>query len=240
MNVIIDVHSHILPGLDDGATGMAESLEMLRMAEQQGIGQIIATPHYSKRFREASPEKIRKLCRETQEAARSQGLKIHIHVGQEIMYSDRTAELLREKKLLTLADSRYVLIEFFPSVAWSALYQAVRTLLVNGYIPVIAHAERYPCLREKGRIEELREQDVRIQLNYRSVGGGWYDRTARWCRKMLKEKKADFLGTDMHNTGDRSPSTQKAVKWMKTHLTRLDLRKVTQGNACKMISGEKI
>ena len=239
MNVMIDVHSHILPGLDDGASGMEESLEMLRMAYQQGVRQIIATPHYSGRFRDASPGRVRKLCEEVQEAARQQGMKIRIYPGQEIMYTDEAADLLREGKILTLADSRYILVEFFPSVAWSALLQAVRTLMISGYVPVIAHAERYPCLREAGRVEELRRQGILLQLNYRSVGGSWHDRTTRWCRKMLKEKKADLLGTDMHNTEDRSPYTQSAVKWMEAHLTRLGMRKVMYGNALKMISDEK-
>ena len=240
MNVMIDVHSHILPGLDDGASGMEESLEMLRMAYGQGVRQVIATPQYSGRFRDASPEKIRELCRKLQDGAGREGMKIRVHPGQEILYTDEAADLLREGKILTLADSRYILVEFFPSVAWSALLQAVRTLMISGYVPVIAHAERYPCLREAGRVEELRRQGILIQLNYRSVGGSWHDRTTRWCRKMLKEKKADLLGTDMHNTEDRSPSTQSAVKWMEAHLTRLGMRKVMFGNALKMISDEKI
>lgn len=240
MNVIIDVHSHILPGLDDGSSNMEESLEMLRMAYQQGVRQIIATPHYSGRFRDASPGRVRKLCEEVQEAARQQGMKIRIYPGQEIMYTDEAADLLREGKLLTMADSRYVLVEFFPSVTWSALQQAVRTLMMSGCVPVIAHAERYPCLRENGRIDALRDQGILIQLNYRSAGGNWHDRTTRWCRKMLKEKKADLLGTDMHNTGNRSPSTQSAVKWMEAHLTRLGMRKVMYRNAMKLIADEKI
>ena len=180
MNVIIDVHSHILPGLDDGSSNMEESLEMLRMAYQQGVRQIIATPHYSGRFRDASPGRVRKLCEEVQEAARQQGMKIRIYPGQEIMYTDEAADLLREGKLLTMADSRYVLVEFFPSVTWSALQQAVRTLMMSGCVPVIAHAERYLCLRENGRIDVLRDQGILIQLNYRSAGGNWHDRTTRW------------------------------------------------------------
>lgn len=240
MNVIIDIHSHILPGLDDGASSMEESLEMIQAAYQQGVRQIIATPHYSSRFRDAVPEKVRELCGTLEEAARQKDMKIRIHPGQEIMYTDEAADLLREGRILTMAGSRYVLVEFFPSVAWSSMQQAVRKLLVNGYVPVIAHAERYLCLRENDRTEELRDQGVLFQINYRSVGGSWHDRTARWCRKMLKEKKADFLGTDMHNMGSRSPSTQSAVKWMEAHLTRLGMRKVMYGNALKMIADEKI
>lgn len=241
MNVIIDVHSHILPGLDDGASDMRESMKMLRMAYDQGIRQVIATPHYSGHFKRTDPERIQKLCRDVQETAyRRHGMQIRIRPGQEMMYTDGAVGLLSEGKILTMADSRYVLTEFFPSVTFSSLHHAVRTLIISGYLPIVAHAERYPCLREKGRVAELREQGCYIQLNYRSVGGSWHDSTTRWCRKVLKNKQADLLGTDMHNTGSRSPSTESAVKWMENHLTRLYMKKLLHGNALKIIADEKI
>nr|WP_294492865.1 CpsB/CapC family capsule biosynthesis tyrosine phosphatase [uncultured Mediterraneibacter sp.] len=238
---MIDIHSHILPELDDGSSGMTESMEMLQMAYRQGIRQVVATPHYSRRFSNTSPEQIRKLCMDVQETAcRDYNMDLKIYPGQEIMYTNDVIDLLRSEKILTLADSRYVLTEFFPTAGYSDIYRAVRELTRNGYYPVLAHAERYPCLREGERIDEIRDQGGYIQLNYRSTGGKWYDGTTRWCRKVLKEEKVDFMGTDMHNVGNRCPSTEPALKWMNKHLSKLYIWKILNENPEKVTVDEKI
>lgn len=233
---IWDIHSHILPGIDDGASDMEESLEMLRQASAQGITDVIATPHYSHRYRNACPDRIMDLCRKLQKMADEElDTPVCIRAGQEIMYTEETAVLLREGRLLTLADSRYVLVEFLPSVPYSYIYQAVRELTMNGYVPVLAHAERYACLREAERMQEIRGQGGRIQLNTRSIGGKWYDSTARWCRKMLMDGQADYVGTDMHNTGSRKPETGQAFRWMQSRLTRRQLRRILCLNPEQML-----
>lgn len=241
MTGMIDIHSHILPETDDGSSGMAESMEMLQMAYRQGIRQVIATPHYSRKFCNIPPEQIRKLCMKVQETAcREYDMDLKIHPGQEIMYTNDVIDLLESEKILTLADSRYVLTEFFPSAAYSDIYRAVRDLSMNGYYPVLAHAERYMCLREGNRIDEIREQGAYIQLNYRPVGGKWYDSTTKWCRKVLREEKADFMGTDMHNAGNRSPSVEPALSWMNKRLPRIYIWKILCENPEKVTAGKKI
>ena len=114
-------------------------------------------------------------------------LRIQIWTGQEIFYSNSVIRLLEEDKLLTLADSNYVLIEFMPAVPYFEICTAVQNLSRTRYVPVIAHAERYRCLRKGKRLEELIGLDALIQMNYRSVGGSWHDVTARWCRDNLKK-----------------------------------------------------
>lgn len=86
-----------------------------------------------------------------------------------------------------MADSNYVLVEFMPSVPYSEICTAVRNLSRAGYTPVVAHAERYRCLRKGKRVEELIDLEALIQMNYRSVSGGWHDATARWCKDNLKK-----------------------------------------------------
>lgn len=236
MTDIIDIHSHILPELDDGASDMQESIQMLRLAWQQGIGQVIATPHYSGGFQNACPEKIRSLCQEVQVRARSE-LKAEISIwpGQEIMYSEDVPGLLEEGRLLTMADSRYVLVEFLPAVSYSYIFHAVKELVYAGYRPILAHAERYQALREDGKLEELKKQGACVQLNFRPIGGKWYHETARWCRKMLKREITDFLGTDMHNTTHRKPETEKAVMWMEKELRESYMRSVLRANALELL-----
>ena len=105
------------------------------------------------------------------------------------MYSVDTRQLLKEGKLLTLADSRYILLEFMPGTPYSKIYSAVRQMQTTGYIPILAHVERYHVLREEGRIDELIEAGARIQMNYSSVGGSWNNNTAQWwMQKNLDEE----------------------------------------------------
>ena len=148
--------------------------------------------------------------------------------------------LLEEDKLLTLADSNYVLIEFMPAVPYSEICTAVQNLSRTRYVPVIAHAERYRCLRKGKRLEELIGLDALIQMNYRSVGGSWHDVTARWCRDNLKKGNVHLMGTDMHNTGNRMPDTKEAMSWMRTHLDRKYLKKITKDNALRITENKLI
>ena len=241
MTWIIDTHSHILPGLDDGASDMQESIRMLRQAGQQGIRGVIATPHYSGRFPNICPDRIRRLCREVQAQARAR-LKTEIQIwpGQEIMYSEDALSLLEEEKLLTIAGTRYVMVEFLPAAPYSYIFSAVRELTLAGYRPVLAHAERYQALREEGRLEELKKQGACVQLNFRPAGGKWHQGTARWCRKILRRGLADFLGTDMHNTEGRGPETERAVRWMEKELSSSYIDAVLKRNAMGLLEGKEI
>lgn len=242
---MIDIHAHILPGVDDGASKMKESIRMLSMASDQGITDVFATSHYSKSYKNTDPEKFRELCKKVEKRVnRRKGAdkkkKIRIWTGQEIFYSEEVPALLNEGRLMTLADSDYVLIEFYPAVAFSEISRAVRELTMEGFDPVIAHAERYECLRTGDRVADLIEQGAYIQLNYRSIGGKWYSATTRWCRKMLKNQYVHVLGTDMHNTKSRPPETEEAVKWMRLHLDRSYVKKLLHGNARKIIKNKGI
>ena len=241
MKEIIDTHSHILPGLDDGASDMRESIRMLRQAWRQGITDVIATPHYSGSFPNTCPDRIRMLCRKLQKEAHAELKKeIRIWPGQEIMYSEKALSLLEKGKLLTISDSRYVLVEFIPAAPYSYIFRAVKELTFGGYRPILAHAERYQALREAGRLEELKKQGACVQLNFRPAGGRWYHETSRWCRKMLRRELADFLGTDMHNTGGRSPETEKAVMWMDKKLRRSYADAVLRGNARELLGKKEL
>ena len=228
---IIDIHSHILPGVDDGASSERESIQMLKLAAKQGVTAVIATPHYSPEYSSKSPDEIRKMCVRLEQKARvAIQPEVHIYSGQEILYNQDVPEKLEMGELLTLADSRYVLVEFMPWVPYSEIQRCVRTLTQYQYCPVLAHVERYDVLRKKGRPEELIDMGALLQMNYRRISGKWYEETTRWCRKMLKQKKIHFLGTDMHNTKTRRPSIDDAYVWMDKHLEPGYIKKICYRN----------
>lgn len=160
MAKIIDTHSHILPGIDDGAGSWKEALCMLKTAQAQGIRRVIATPHWGGPFGYTDPVQIRELCFTLQEKARRHNISVKIYQGQEVMYTEEAADRIANGEILTLADSRYVLAEFYQGIGYSGIFRAVQRFTQSGYSPIIAHAERYEALKDIGRLEELRKQEL--------------------------------------------------------------------------------
>ena len=211
MMKIIDVHAHILPGVDDGSENWNESIEMLWMAYEQGIRTIIATPHY---HQGQDIERLKETTGILRQEAQKLDPEYGIFLGQELMDSEGILDELRKGRALTMAGSRYVLIEFLPNVSYSRLYQRLRQLQGAGYIPILAHAERYGCLR------------TRIQMNYRSLAGSIWNKHTRWCRRQVLDGNIHLLGTDMHNSGSRAPKTDKALAWLERRCDRKQLRRM--------------
>lgn len=238
---ITDIHCHVLPGIDDGARTGKESLQMLKMACEQGINKFFATSHGSSEFPSSRPDIILQRCRGLEARARIEiDPEIRIYPGQEILYSDSVPERLEKGELLSLAGSPYVLLEFFPAISFAAIYRAVRECAMSAYYPILAHIERYTALREEGRIEELTEAGAYMQMNYRITGGKWYEPSTRWAREMLKKERIHFLGTDMHNTGARAPEIRAAMKWLEKNLDQTYLAEICRENAQSVLAGVRI
>lgn len=214
MEGIIDIHAHLLPGIDDGASDWEEAVWMLNCAYSQGIRAIIATPHYSHR---QDPARIRQKVQKLAGEAGKIAPDFQVFPGQEILYFDSIVERLQEGHALTLADSRHVLVEFMPQTPYKKIYQGVRKIMLAGYHPVVAHVERYDALRDDGQMEELAETGCMMQMNYRSLQGGMFDRNARWCRRQVLEGRIRLLGTDAHHRDFRTPEIAGSLRWLKLH-----------------------
>lgn len=231
MEGIIDVHSHILPGVDDGASDREEAVWMLNCAYEQGIRSMIATPHYSHK---QDPDRLRgkaeKLAREAEKIASD----FRIFLGQEILYFDSMVECLQKGHALTLAGSRYVLVEFLPKTPYNKIYQGTRKIMMAGYYPVIAHVERYEALREDTQMEELADTGCMMQMNYRSLQGGIFDRNVRWCRKQVLGGRIGLLGTDAHHRDFRTPDIAGSLRWLEAHAAE-QLSAMTRHNALEIL-----
>lgn len=237
---IIDVHCHVLPGIDDGAVSLDMSSAMLDKAYRQGVRAVIATPHSSMRHR-SDVDKIRKLCQTVGKAfSEKLGETFYVFPGQEVFCRDSLFEELDEGKILTLAESSYVLVEFLPEAPYSMIRDTARRFHGSGYRMILAHAERYSQLRNEEHMEELVHQGVFIQLNAHTISGKWYDKSTRWCRKMLQYEWVHFLASDMHNMDNRSPQYLAAVEWMDKHLEHEYVQNVCWKNAEKVINDQKV
>lgn len=232
---IIDVHSHILPGIDDGSRTMEESLKLLEMAYKQGIRSMIATPHGT-RHRRTTGLEIR--TEELANGVREIFPDFFLCPGEETFYHEELPGRLRDREALTLAASSYVLVEFDPGVPYEALFRGLRRISGAGFDPVLAHVERYVCLRDEKRLDEVRSIGCRLQMNFGSIPGGMFSPDARWCRKMLKQKKIWLMGTDLHRLDFRPPEIGEALKWLDSHLDPVYVRKILHDHAETMIKYE--
>lgn len=236
---LIDIHCHILPGVDDGAKDMDETMEMLDIAEKAGVSTIIATPHYIK-GKNKEVEELRRIFEEVQKNAMQRFPQIQIYLGNEIYYTNDILQDLSEGKALTMAESRYVLIEFLPSVMYSQILNAVRSLKMAGYLPILAHIERYACLTEKDgerHIEELRKSGAYFQIN----GKNLQNRAGKkWSERILKKYGIDFIASDGHNKGHRTPEMKFAVGWITRKFGKDMAKKIFVINPQKILNAEKI
>lgn len=211
---IWDTHSHCLPGIDDGSRNWDMTMQMLQVSWESGVRTVIATPHYLP-WRDPVPaQKIRGLCEEAMErAGKELGIGIRILPGAELYYYNGIIEDLREGRALTLAGTRTVLVEFSEKVPWSELHAGLVQLRRSGYRPVLAHAERFGCLRKNGHFEEILEEGVYIQSNIQEVETGLFNDLGRWVRKQYRERTIHFIGSDMHNLSSRPPISRAQLAW---------------------------
>lgn len=229
---IVDIHAHILPGVDDGARDLEEASALAAKAAGQGIRTVIATPHYS---RQGETRDYRQLLQGVQEEIRKTYPEFKLYLGQELYYHEDLGDRLLGGQALAMAGSIYILLEFSPGTPFSRMSRGIRNLCGLGYIPVLAHAERYECLRENGMLERLRETGALFQINYESLTGHWYDRDVLWCRKQIKERRIHFLGTDMHRMDYRPPEINRALDWLDKNVDGEYRDDLTGGNARRIL-----
>ena len=234
---LIDFHCHILPGIDDGSRDMDESLRMIGLSYAQGFRGFIATSHYSRRHPLTDfPERTAGL----REAVHAIYNDVEIFDGQETRFHEELTERLGNGLAFRLGGSSYVLVEFDVDDGFDMLFRGLRSILSAGCRPVLAHVERYACLRDASRIEELRSMGVVIQMNYECLVGGFFDRDVSRCRRLILSGLADVLGSDMHRTDYRPPDTLPAQRWLRKAVSDEHFDLLTRLNALHILRDEDI
>lgn len=236
---MFDIHSHIIYHIDDGSRTLEESLELIRQDVEQGAHAIIATPHYYVQY-PTDPARIRAKLATIEEAL---GIDVHLYAGNEVLWFDSMIERLRSGEILTLADSHYTLIEFYPEESYQTILRAIRNVRNAGYRPIIAHAERFKAIQEHG-LAEARDLGAYVQLSTEPLShrglSGLLDRETRFIQKALRNQEADFLGTDMHRTDRRPPVLRDAITWIEKNLDPDYADDVLQRNAEAILRDEEI
>ena len=211
----IDVHSHVLPGLDDGSRSMEQSLEMLRIAHSEGIEIIIATPHNMPGKGQPSREKVLERIENLQKEAHRAGISVKILMGTEYFYREEVPELLEDGKGIGMNGSEYVLVEFDPMVESRYFCNALQNIMGAGYRPIVAHVERYAKVMDNPAVlKDLKRMGVLLQVNAASVIGDNGRGVKKDVKKLLKEHLVDFVGTDAHSDGRGAPRMEKCATYL--------------------------
>lgn len=234
---IIDIHSHVLPGIDDGARTMEESLSLLEMAYEQGIDAVFATSHYTGCRRKTNHTEINyaELRKCLEDKIRERIPEFHIYSGRENFYHEGLTAQLRERPELYLGNGPYAMIEFEPMTSYGLLFRGIRYVIDSGAIPVLAHVERYLCLRNEDNLMELSSIGCRFQMNFDSLKGRFYSSEVRWCRKQILSGRIFALGTDMHRLDFRPPDIKEPLIWLKEHIEPTLLRKMLYENPMSIL-----
>lgn len=210
---MIDIHNHLLYGVDDGANSMEESLAMVQQAREQGIQAIVLTPHYRHGMFAYPKEKI--ITRYRKLKPQAEALGVELYLGCEYHVNSRIVEAMQTGKCLTLADSDYVLTEYDFGTEYSYIYEQTKKLAACGYIPVIAHVERYECiLSQPKRCVELSNAGAYIQINADSILGLDGKAGEKCCKKLLKHQWADIVASDAHGTENRANHLGKCMSYV--------------------------
>ncbi len=205
---MIDIHCHLLFGVDDGPDTIEDSKAMLEEAARQGVDTVILTPHFRQGMFPFDPDAVRKHFSELLPVARKAGVRLFL--GTEYHIDLECVQNLKSGRCLPLAGSEYVLSEFSYEAEYSFLMERVQELQFAGYIPIIAHAERCACLTQDPELAgELRNAGVLIQLNADAVLGKTVRAEKQFCRYLLESGMADVIASDSHDLVNRPCQMEK-------------------------------
>ncbi|HEM6088841.1 TPA: tyrosine protein phosphatase [Streptococcus suis] len=218
---MIDIHSHIIFGVDDGPATIEESIELIKLAKNQGVRIIVATSHRRKGMFE-TPEKIIKAnFIKLKEAVQAKYPDLRLCYGGELYYSKSLMEKLEKRKVPSLNASRYILLEFSMNTPWKDIQKAVNEVNLLGLTPVLAHIERYDALAfNADRVNELIDKGCMTQVNSSHVlkQGLIGDRTKEFKKRVqffLEQDLVHCVASDMHNTTTRPPFMKEAYHLVK-------------------------
>lgn len=203
---MIDLHCHILPGIDDGAGDLSVSLEMARLHQEQGVRYVACTPHILPGVYHNSGPAIRAAMEVLQRDIHEAGLNVTLVVGADNHIVPDFVDGLRRGHLLALGDTRYVLVEPPHHVAPPRVADLFFQILLAGYVPILTHPERLSWIENKyDLMEELVERGVWLQVTSGSLTGRFGRRPKYWAERLLSDGLVHILASDSHNVDRRPP-----------------------------------
>lgn len=211
-----DMHSHLIPGIDDGAETIEDSIEMIKALNDLGFTKLITTPHIMSDFYKNTPEIILDGLEKVKERIKEENIPVELEAAAEYYLDFDFENKLKEKNVLTFGDN-YLLIEVSYFNAPEGMERVVFEALSNGYKPVLAHVERYPFwYGQWEKYERFKELGILFQLNTMSLAGHYGGGAKKVGEELIEKGMIEFLGTDMHNM-NHVESMKRAIREESLH-----------------------
>lgn len=234
---MIDLHSHILPELDDGAHSLQDSLAMARMAVDSGITAMVATPHCADDRRQEIYEAWLLL----RQALHENEIPLRLFLGMEIFGTPDTARMLCDGALLTLNGSRYPLIEFDFRSSGDVETQILQSVCKAGFRPIVAHPERYEYVQEDPQIiNRWCRMGCLLQINRGSLIGRFGHRARETAVSLVNRGFVAAVASDAHSVRARTPWMKDVRHLLSTEISREYARQLLRDNPKKVIKNEEI
>lgn len=198
----VDIHSHLIPAIDDGIQSVEQGLEILREMEALGYEKVITTPHTFPGSFDNTPEIILEGLKKMQDAVRNEGINITMEAATEYYMDDIFLKMLENDEPLMTFGENHVLFETGFMSPPPFMKEAIFLMNIKGYKPVYAHPERYEYLiQDKALLEEMIDRDVVFQMNLGSLAGAYGKPVQKFAEKLIDQKVVRLVGTDCHHMG---------------------------------------
>lgn len=238
---MIDIHTHLIPNVDDGSDSMEETLRLARTAVKEGISHTVLTPHHNRYWVSNEKDKVIELTKEIEKAIRNEDIPLTVSPGQEIRMNEEFSEELFAGNYLSLdGKGKYYLVEFswreFPSFARSYLQQ----MLDADIIPVIAHPERQrPFLDEPGLLKELIDMGCISQVTASSIVGDYTEEIRQAAHVMMEDNLIHVIASDVHDTVERPFNLVNALEIIEKEYST-EYKDYLINNAKKIFEGQTV
>lgn len=236
---MIDIHTHLIPNVDDGSKGVDVSINAFKEAIDAGFSDIILTSHYIPEYNETEPNRLVSEREKLQKKLEENNLNLKLHSGMEIYVSDNLSDLIDKKSVLTLDRSKYILIELPMNSKIYFLDFVIGSLFERGLKVILAHPERYLVVKDNpDLVEEYIQKGCLMQCNFGSILG-YYGKTSKGVVKyLLKNDMVHFLASDCHNCNGIYLDIPKALKKIKKIVGDEKLEELTTGNQRKILENK--
>lgn len=219
--MFLDLHTHILPAVDDGSPSMEQSIKMLEEEIKEGVKHVVLTPHMQSRVQKVERSVHSERFNELKRAVEDIGLPIHLYLGAETLFR---SHLNPDYKTLTLGRSKYILLEFSVREA-QPVEEIIYDISRMGFIPIVAHIERYDYLTFDDYLS-IKKTGALIQVNTTSILGLDKQVKPKLPMKMIKEGLVDLIASDCHNLDVRKPNMMMCYNVLKKHISQDQLDQI--------------
>ena len=239
---MIDIHTHILPNIDDGADSLEEAYEMALMAVRSGVEALVATPHSNQGMgiMDHERKKQEQAFQDLEQVLLREKVPLKLYRGMEIWSSIDMVEKIQTGKLITLNETPYVLIEFaFDEEPWW-IEAIIDELQGAGLVPILAHPERYFCVQENpGLLSEWRMQGAQAQMNKGSILGRFGREIERTAEILLKKHLFTCIASDAHHAYIRTTDMKELEYYLQRHYSITEQERLLKQNPLSILRGGK-